>query len=105
MNSSVEKASEIVKGAHRSLIAAVRCYLSVWRGLLAQRALIAVVRRAYPVDAKVFVKQGHCEKWVKVTGHHDKTGEGAGLIYGVIMDTGEKCRFRDVNVIEWTPIG
>lgn len=83
MKSSVEKATESVKQA--------------------QQALIAAVRKTYPVGTQVFVQRGHAEDWVKVTGHHDEIGEGAGLIYGVNTVTGEKCRFREYNVHEFAP--
>jgi hypothetical protein len=83
MKSSVGKATENVKHA--------------------QQALIAEVRKAYPVGSEVFVKRGHAEDWVKVTGHHDEVGEGAGLIFGVNTVTGEKCRFRDSNVPDDVP--
>lgn len=83
MNKIVEKATESVKEA--------------------QRAIIEAVRKAFPVGSKVFVKRGHAEDWVRVTGHHGDVGEGAGLIYGVNTVTGEKCRFRESNVPEFVP--
>jgi hypothetical protein len=82
MKSRVEKATENVKEA--------------------QKALIAAVRKMYPVGTQVFVQRGHSLDWVKVTGHHDEVGEEAGLILGV-TDTGEKCRFRDSNVPDDVP--
>lgn len=83
MIKSVEKAREQVKEA--------------------QRVLIAAVREAYPVGTKVRVKRGESEMRIRVTGHHALTGESAGVINGIDMDTGKSRTFQDANVLEFLP--
>ncbi|WP_408601412.1 hypothetical protein [Pseudomonas sp. PLMAX] len=69
----------------------------------AQRVLIAAVRWAYPEGTKVLVKRGESKLRIKVTGHHSQTGENAGVINGVDMDSGKSRTFHDSNVIELLP--
>lgn len=69
----------------------------------AQRALIAAVREAYPEGTKVLVKRGESKIRIKVTGHNSQTGQSAGVINGVDMDTGKSRTFHDLNVLEFLP--